>query len=328
MADRRGPRNGKYILRNSLIHPQNIVRFHMATRRPLLHSTKIFTEDVDMGNEASTCYSTRESSLSRSDSQDEELFSHDLPTLGSDVYGAALLVEICRKDEGGLQRLTKDQNCLKIPPVEADIYTGRKSFRDEYERNMEKFYPNPILTARCSLKDPQCAYTRLSTTIHYHCSPDKCHLSKPTLSSDLATSDHDSTIDHDPNHEHCVSLLGPYPDSAGECLLANSLYHFPNHTCCDWKLEDLAIIYDDRKLIEAKMKHKRIYDRAWMSEQLDAGGRVTIRDCDLGSAGRKLMDDLRSGEWDKELGDLPIVIDSRVYLTDDLSTELGLGVVL
>ena len=69
-----------------------------------------------------------------------------------------------------------------------------------------------------------------------------------------------------------------------------------------------------------------IYDRrAWISAQLDAGKGIAIRDCDLGIGGRRFVDDLTWGELDGEVGDLPMLVDSSVSLTDELSVELGLG---
>jgi hypothetical protein len=330
-----GRTNGQYRLRNSLIHPQEIAQRHVNTRRSSLLGMETFSEeDSDISDGTSTCYSPRELSPPRADPKANELFGHDLPTLeGSDLCGAALLVEICRKEKENLARLARDQDCLQISAIDPDFYTGRKSVREEYERSKNKLPENLILTARCSLRDPRCIYTCLSTTIHYHCPPEKCTLSKPPLSSDHPTSDQEHPDGHDPNHEHCVSRLGPYPDSAGDCFLANSLRQFQSHICCYWKNEDLASIplqskrlYDDRKLLEAKKKHMQIYDRrAWISAQMDAGKGIAIRDCDLGVGGRRFVDDLTRGELDGEVGDLPMLVDSNVSLTDELSVELGLG---
>jgi hypothetical protein len=293
-----GPTNGQYVLRNSLIHPQEIPQSHIALRQPRLFPARSFSEEEvnDMSDDASTCYSSRESSPSRTDAKDEELFSHDLPALeGSGLYGAALLIEICRKEKENLQTLSKDKGDLGISTNFSDFCNGTKSIRGEHDRNMNKPTDNLLLTTRCSVNDPQCVYTRLSTQAHYHCPLEKCALSKPTW-SDSTVPYQDTLDDYDPNHEHCISRLGPYPDSAGDCHLANSINNFPNHICCYWTGADLDSIprqskrlYDDRKLLEAKKKHMRIHDRrAWIGKQLNAGEKITIRDCELREGGKRL----------------------------------------
>jgi hypothetical protein len=333
-----GPTNGQYLLRNSLVHPQEVAQSHEALRRPRLLPAPAFSEEDDngMSDNASTCYSTRESSPSRADAKDEELFSHDLPDLeGSGLYGAALLIEICRKEKENLKFLSRDKDALRISASEPDFCNGTKSIRAEHDRNMDRHTENPILTARCSLKDPQCVYTCLSTQTHYHCPPKKCTLSKPR-STDSSAPSQDILDDHDLDHEHCISRLGPYPDSAGDCHLGNSLNNFPTHKCCYWTGADLDTLprqskrlYDDHKVLEARKKHMRIHDRrAWIGKQLNAGEKVTIRDCELGEGGRAFVDELRRGMLDREVGALPEVVDSNVWLMREWSDDVGSGGVL
>jgi len=330
-----GPMNGQYVLRNSLIHPQEIPQSNVALRQPRLLPARSFSEEEvkDMSDDASTCYSSRESSPSRTDAKDEDVFSHDLPASeGSGLYGAALLIEICRKEKENLQTLSKDKGDLGISANFFNFCNGSKSIRGEYDRNMNKPTDNPLLISRCNLKDPQCVYTYLSTQLHYHSPRAKCALSKPT-SSDCTVPHQDILNGHDPNHEHCVSRLGPYPGSAGDCHLANSIRHFTTHICCYWTGVDLDSVprrskrrYDDRKLLEAKKKRMRIHDRrAWIGNQWNPGEKVTIRDCDLGEGGRAFMDDLRRGVLDREVSELPTVIDLNVGLMGELSDYLGMG---
>lgn len=162
-----GPTNGQYVLRNSLIHPQEIPQSHIALRQPRLFPARSFSEEEvnDMSDDASTCYSSRESSPSRTDAKDEELFSHDLPALeGSGLYGAALLIEICRKEKENLQTLSKDKGDLGISANFSDFCNGTKSIRGEHDRNMNKPTDNLLLTTLQRQRSSMRLHSSLNTS--------------------------------------------------------------------------------------------------------------------------------------------------------------------
>lgn len=323
-------KNGRYVLRNSLIHPQGLPRSQVQARRPLLFFTEALSEDIDsdMNDDAFTVYgmressflntrdlsvhNTRESSPSRASVRDEEAFKHERPDLGADVYSALVLLDLYRKDREKLQAI-EDDNESDLYDDDANIYLDAESPREAWEAN--KLASNSIFTALCNLKDPQCPYTKLSTKLHYHCPPEKCQLSEPfPLSNPWLFNQEQQLLasSHDPSHVHCVSRLGPFPDSAGECHLFNSIRSFPNHKCCYWNQADLDTIpergkraYESKKLEEAKRMHLRILDRReWISGWLGVEREVSIRDLEgrLDGGGREWMQELERGDWDGEVG--------------------------
>jgi hypothetical protein len=282
-------------------------------------------------------YNTRKSSPLRASTRDEEVFSHERPDLGADVYGALLLLEIHRKDQENLQAIEED-NDSDLYDDDADIYLDAESPRAAWEAN--KPASNSILTSLCSLRDPQCPYTNLSTKLHYHCPPEKCELSKPSSSSSLSFLNQEQQLlaaSHDPNHVHCVSRLGPFPDSAGECHLFNSIHNFSNHKCCYWNQADLDTIptrgkraYESKKLEEANRMHLRILDRReWISGLLGVGREVSIRDLDgcLDDRGREWMQELERGDWDREVREVGRLIGSagEDLVLESMHIELDLG---
>jgi hypothetical protein len=292
-------------------------------------------EDSEMNDGFSTDYSTREPSpallstnpkhqrVVRHDLHDTDisgLYSHELPGLeGPDLLTAALLMGCYRSKEhdGPLVSSKADDENADLHDDDPNIYLDSESPREAWEASRRA--ENPRFTALCSNKDPQCPYTTLSTRMHYHCPEEKCRLSKPTSPTDPSASAsgvpelENSLDEYDPNHIHCVSRLGPFPDSAGECHLQSSLYKYPDHKCCYWKDEFVDGMtsrgkraYEKRKLEEAKRKHMRILDRSGeIAVSLGQGQMVGIRDCErlggLGEAGRGLLGELESGGLDGEV---------------------------
>lgn len=165
--------NERYILKNSLIHPQELALTRTQIRQSLLPSVETASKDIDRSksNKVITIYSTREpsvcntressahhardSSPSRAEASDEELYNYDTPSSeGSEMTGAAeILVEMSR-----------------------NVYLDAASPREAWEAH--KPTENPMFTALCRLRNPQCPYTTLSTRLHYHCPPEKCKLSR------------------------------------------------------------------------------------------------------------------------------------------------------
>ena len=295
-----GKKKGRYVFRNSFIHPQVLPHSSVDIRGSSSSPIEILSEDGDSDMEnSSTVYSTREPSPSQADARDEDLYSADIPSLkGPDLLGAFILKDISRKDEEEKRKLqaagkTDDNTYDDIYDDDADIYLDADSPREAWEAN--KPASNQMFTALCNLKNPDCPYTILSTRLHYHCPPEKCKLTQSGFPLHNTLQE-----EHDPTHVHCVSRLGPFPDSAGECHLQNraQLDSFPKHTCCFWDQAAQDTIpargkraYNARKLEEAKRKHMRIYDRRdWIRLRLDLGGSVSLRDCDLGVGGRGLME--------------------------------------
>jgi hypothetical protein len=170
---------------------------------------------------------------------------------------------------------------------------------------------NPRLIARCNLKDPQCKYTSLSTTPHFHVPPENCHHSKPILPPIFPLPD---TCERKLDHEHCVSRLCPLPAGAGQCLLAN--LPSKHHECCYWDeahLEGIPIyqkeIFKDYKVKEGRKNRIKIWDR---SSDVDANGCVRneellscvpIRE-ELDEGGTKILEWLGKSDVDVDMGDL------------------------
>jgi hypothetical protein len=221
---------------------------------------------------------TRDSSPSRAETSDEELNNYDTPSSeGSEMIGAAeILVEMSR-----------------------NVYLDAASPREAWEAH--KPAENPMFTALCSLRNPHCPYTILSTRLHYHCPPEKCKLS--TLFSIRSQQERAFQDEYDADHIHCVSRLGSFPDSAGECRLQNSRSRFPTHKCCYWDEEDLKTVptrgqraCESKKLEEARKKGMRILDRSGLvGNWLDVEREVSMMDLNLDNGGRDLEAALNSG---------------------------------
>jgi hypothetical protein len=287
--------NGRYVLRNSLIHPQELALTQTQRRQSLLPSVETASEDIDssMKNKVIRVYNTREpsvcntresshrrrdSSRSRAEAKDEEHYNHDIPSsAGSKMIVAAEV----------------------LVGMSANVYLDAASPREAWEAH--KMTENPMFTALCSLRNSECPYTTLSTRLHYHCPPEKCRLSRPSpipFQQDRAFQD-----EYDPDHTHCVSRLGPFPDSAGECHLQNSRSRFPNHKCCYWDEEDLKSVptrgqraCESKKLEEARKKGMRILDqRGLIGNWLDVEREVSMMDLNLDDGGRELEAVLNSG---------------------------------
>ena len=297
-----GRMNGRYILRNSLIHPQKLALTRTQLRQSLLPSVETASKDIDrsMSNNVITVYSTKEPSVCNTressahhtrdsppswvEASDEELYNHDTPSSeGSEMCDAAEILV-------GMSR---------------NVYLDAPSPREAWEAH--KMTENPMFTALCSLRNPQCPYTTLSTRLHYHCPPEKCKLSRPcSIPSQLERALQD---EYDTNHTHCVSRLGPLPDSAGECHLQNSRSRFPNHKCCYWDEEDLKTVptrgqraCESKKLEEARKKGLRILDRRGLiGNWLDVEREVTMMDLNLDDGGRELETVLNSGLHEVEI---------------------------
>lgn len=330
-----GRTNGKYVLRNSLIHPQQPSQSPVERWLPSVAFMDGYSEDKnsEMDEDSSTCCNAKETtSHVLAHPRDETLSSRDIPDLdnphlyscdlhnldGPGVCGAADFLEICRKEEKTLLASKKDKDeTLDHHDDDADTYYNAKSMHEVWVA--KKRTENPRFTALCSIKDPHCPYTILSTRLHYHCPEEKCKLSKIIFPADVSSSASgvlgpEKPLDeYDPNHIHCVSRLGPFPDSAGECHLQNSLYKYPDHKCCYWKDEYLHEMtrrgkreYEKRKTEEAKRKHMLIRDRTGdVAVRLGQGQTVGIRDYErlggLGEEGRGLLEELEGGVWDDEV---------------------------
>ncbi|KAE9372401.1 hypothetical protein N431DRAFT_340250 [Stipitochalara longipes BDJ] len=330
-----GQTNGKYVLRNSLIHPPGPPQSCVERWLPSVSSMTINSEneDCEMNDDSSTCYNARESSPAHAYLRDEDLSNCDLPDLetsdlyssdlpgldGPGVWGAQVLFDLCRKEKETLVTRKNDHES-DFYDDDTNNYLDTESFREAWMAN--KPAKNPRITALCSNEDPQCPYTILSTRLHYHCPAEKCRLSKPTSPANSSSSiaGKCSPDDYDPNHVHCVSRLGPFPDSAGECHLYNSLHNFKTHKCCYWKDEYVDEMtsrgkraYEKRKEEEARRKHMQIRDRSSeISIWLEVGKMVGIRDCErlegLEEGGRGLLGELESGVWDGDVAKMGEVI--------------------
>lgn len=294
--------NGRYILRKSLIHPQELALTRTKLRQSLLPSVETASKDIDRSksNNVNKVYSTREpfvcntressahhtrdSSPSRAEASDEELCNQDTPSSEcSEMIGAAeILVEMSR-----------------------NVYLDATSPREAWEAH--KPTENPMFTALCTQRDAQCPYTILSTRLHYHCPPEKCKLSRP--SSNPSQQEGALQDVYDPDHTHCVSRLGAFPDSAGECHLQNSRSRFPNHKCCYWDEEDLKTVptrgqrsCESKKLEEARKKGLRILDRrVLVGNWLDVEREVTMMGLSLDDGGKELEAALNGGLHEVEI---------------------------
>jgi hypothetical protein len=296
-----GPRRGTYVLRNSLIHPQQLTQSRIEPHPHPLASTEVDSEDSDssMNDAVSTRSYTHPSSPPLAPGTKNTI---------DDLQGAYLLHEICRREAEKENRRGSSNIGSSFPDDDdADIYLDAASPREAWEAH-RPHTENKILTERCSERDPWCPYTRLSTKIHFHCPKEKCRLILP---SKVQKRTHDSPIGGErrgERHEHCVSRLGPYPESAGECHLLNSrLEEFRDHRCCEWVEADLATItvrgrraYETRKTNEARRTGGMIFDRRG---EIMVGGWIEIGSGNpvLDNGGVRWLEGLQRGELDEAI---------------------------
>jgi hypothetical protein len=321
------PMNCKYVLRNTLIHPQQLTQSRAEIHPHPLPSTEIYSEDIDgsMNDDFSTRSNTRSSSSPPSPNPANAM---------DDLQGAHLLHEIWR-EEKEKENLRGSSDIDSGFPDDADIYLDAASPRETWEAHRPHAAENKILTEKCSESEPWCPYTRLSTKMHFHCPEEKCRISRPSSSSSRISQSQDGREGGvGQEHEHCVSRLGPYPDSAGECHLLNTqLEEFRDHRCCEWDEKDLATItvrgrraYEMRKTEEARRMGGRVFDRRgeiWgigVGGWLDIGRGVEVSDF-VDDRGRELLEQLQTGGLDEAVRGL-VCGRSRAGRVEDVDVDV------
>ena len=171
--------------------------------------------------------------------------------------------------------------------------------------------------------------------MHFHCPEEKCRISRPSSSSSRIPQSQDGGEGGvGQEHEHCVSRLGPYPDSAGECHLLNTqLEEFRDHRCCEWDEKDLATItvrgrraYEMRKTEEARRMGGGVFDRRgeiWgigVGGWLDIGRGVEVSDF-VDDRGRELLEQLQTGGLDEAVRGL-VCERSRAGRVEDVDVDV------
>jgi hypothetical protein len=285
-------------LRTSYIHPQQ--RSPCRFRRPRTSSIETekstLRKDISISDDMSYTFSSRDPTPSLRNSSNEPSPRLDLDDSDGTVLHIATLLHDFRR---GNEPAYSVSEIAQKPTLIHDNWLSKPP------------NSNPKLIIRCNLKDPQCKYTALSTTPHFHVPPENCHHSKPILPRTFPLPD---TCEYTLDHEHCVSRLCPLPAGAGQCLLAN--LPSKHHQCCYWDeahLKGIPIyqkeIFKDYKVKEGRKNRVKIWDR---SSDVDANGRVKKQDVlsrvpiweGLGKGGMEILEWLEKGEADVDMGDL------------------------
>ncbi|KUJ07270.1 uncharacterized protein LY89DRAFT_742918 [Mollisia scopiformis] len=216
-----------YVLRNSTIHTHRPQ--HQIDRTSAIPVDVVDSVDDDSSEDLISLSDTRSFTPSLAAVEDEQLSSKD----------------------------------AEIFDVDATMMNATPDISKWHKDNLSRH--NHLLDNLCDAKVPNCPYITISTSKHFHPPPEKCRTRVPTVMWDYSFPDSDPEP-RPPTHEHCVTRLGPYPATGGDCLLANSL-KTPSHTCCVWHSRDLVGIsiapdhgFNNVKLDEARRKRLKIYD--------------------------------------------------------------------
>ncbi|KAE8443449.1 hypothetical protein EG329_001846 [Mollisiaceae sp. DMI_Dod_QoI] len=299
---------GPYILRNSVTHPQQLPS--SAPRRQseeLIHLDISPDEgDDDLSEEISSPLHTRDSTVSLLDAEGEQLILEEPVNLdGADLFIATLLTDLARDE--------RKEPCISVT-ASTIISDPSAAIRRDWSRNKPKH--NPLLDGLCDMNISNCHYITKSTTRHFHSPPEKCR--RPVLAStSTAFGSRHTNPNYPPSnheHEHCVARLGPFPHTAGDCLLANAPVCFPNHKCCRWDPVDLEgrsiapdrEFYDVKILQQGRKKRIKICDtRSRVELKVAAGFEIEDDDiADLGDAGRSFKAALDAGKLNEEIKNL------------------------
>lgn len=317
-----GKKEAGYILKNSPIHPQELLKTQpkASQRQSSIDSCPSLQYCESVDDDPSECITvTGSGSSTPRNASSSEPMTPDV----KDLAAADILLDIFHDDTAR----------SAVSATSPTISNNTNSIYDAWQRNKPRH--NPFFDGFCDQGDAECQYSTMFPCKHYHSPPAKCLLAnlkqKPAPPSPSRHGSHNAST-----HECCISRLSPLPSGAGSCMLSSLPSR--NHACCWWaapELDGMSILHKrdyDKVSIEFHIsKRMRILDRTELVDRrlglelgigISAGLGLGVCD-EMGTEGKKLQRDLEEGVLMVD-GALEVKAETSSE-RDELSEELGIS---